>query len=78
MTTTSGEMNKIVGWPKQRMSVYLMIKEVNLKMDGKVKQLSHFTYKWIKNVSEQYLASMNIDLDEMNEEGFATCAGTDQ
>ena len=71
MTTTSGEMNKIVGWPKQRMSVYLMIKEVNLKMDGKVKQLSHFTYDWIKNISEQYLVSMNIDLDEMNEEGLS-------
>lgn len=71
MTTTSGEMDKIVGWPKQRMSVYQMIKEVNLKMDGKVKQLSHITYKWIKSVSEQYLASMNIDLDEMNEEGLS-------
>jgi hypothetical protein len=68
MTTSAGEMERIVGWPRQRMSVNQMIEEVNLKTDGKLKQLSKFTYKWIKKVSEQYLNSMNVDLDKANED----------
>jgi hypothetical protein len=71
MTTSAGEMDKIVGWPKQRMSVNQMIEEVNLKTDGKLKRLSKFTYKWIKKVPEQYLNSMNIDLDRVNEDGLS-------
>ena len=71
MTTSAGEMDRIVGWPRQRMNVNQMIEEVNLTTDGKLKQLSKFTYKWIKKVSEQYLHSMNIDLDKVNEDGVS-------
>ena len=70
MSTKAGEMDKIVGWPQQRMSTNKMIEEVNLKIDGKLKQLSRSTYKWIKKVPEQYLNSMSIDLDGVNEDGF--------
>ena len=71
MSTASGEMEKIVGWPKQRMSVSQMIEEVELKRDGKLSRLSKITYKWIQHVSEQYLASLNIDLDNVNEDGIS-------
>ena len=71
MSTASGEMEKIVGWPKQRMSVPQMIKEVELKRDGKLSRLSKLTYKWIQHVSDQYLASLNINLDNVNEDGVS-------
>ena len=70
MITCGGEIEKMVGWPKQRMSINMMIEEVNLKADGKVKQLSKVTYKWIKKVPDQYLNSMDIDLDRVNDDGL--------
>ena len=70
MITSGGEIEKMVGWPKQRMSINMMIEEVNLKADGKVKQLSKVTYKWIKKVPDQYLNSMDIDLDRVNDDGL--------
>ena len=71
MSTSAGEMDRIVGWPQQRMSINQMIDEVKLRATGKLKKLSDFTYKWIQKVSEQYLASMSIDLDKVNEEGLS-------
>ena len=70
MTTSAGEMEKIIGWPKERMSINRMIAEVSLKGDGKLKQLSRSTYKWIKKVPEQYLKSMDMNLDGSNDDGL--------
>ena len=39
-------------------------------MDKRLKKLSTKTYKWIKKVPVQYLTSMDIDLDEKNQEGI--------
>jgi hypothetical protein len=69
MTTSVGELEKIVGWPKERMSIVQMIEEAKLKVDCKLKHLSHRTYKWIKKVPIQYLNGMRIDLDEVNDDG---------
>ena len=69
MITSVGELEKIVGWPKERMSIVQMIEEAKLKVDCKLKHLSHRTYKWIKKVPIQYLNGMRIDLDEVNDDG---------
>jgi hypothetical protein len=69
MMTSAGELEKTVGWPKQRMSIGQMIEEAKLKMDSKLKNLSHNTYQWIKKVPMQYLIGMDIDLDEPNDDG---------
>ena len=62
-------MNKIVGWPKQRMSVSKMIEEVSLNKTRKLKTLSKSTYKWIRKVPSQYLDAMNVNLDEVTKDG---------
>lgn len=69
MSTPAGKMNKIVGWPKQRMSVSKMIEEVSLNKTRKLKTLSKSTYKWIKKVPSQYLDAMNVNLDEVTKDG---------
>ena len=70
MVTTSGELEKIVGWPKERKNALQMFEEAKLKLDCKLKQLNNKTYKWIKSVPMQYLYGMQIDLDEPNEDGI--------
>ena len=70
MTTRAGQLEKQVGWPKERMSVSLMIEEAQSKLKQKMKSLSYRTYKWIKNMPFQYLTSMDLDLDEANNEGI--------
>ena len=70
MSTDEGEMDKIVGWPHQRLSITNMIEEVILKKNLQIKKLSRSTYKWIKKVSGQYLDSMGVDLDAVNSDGL--------
>jgi hypothetical protein len=70
MMTSAGELEKTVGWPKERMSISQMIEEAKSKMDCRLKYLSQKTYKWIKKVPMQYLNSMDIDLDESNDDGI--------
>jgi hypothetical protein len=70
MMTSAGELEKSVGWPTERMHIHEMIDEAKLKMDSKLKSLSKKTYKWIKKVPKQYLSSMDIDLEEPNDEGI--------
>lgn len=69
MITSVGELEKIVGWPRERMSVAHMIDEAKLKVGCQLKHLSRRTYKWIKRVPIQYLNGMRIDLDESNAAG---------
>ena len=69
MITKSGELEKSVGWPKERMDVQQLIEEAKQKMHCKIKCLSSDTYKWIKNLPIQYLHGMKIDLDESFENG---------
>lgn len=69
MKTSNVEMDKIVGWPSERRSIDELLFETKLKMDGRLKRLKRSTYKWIKHVPEQYLKSMDIDLDKINKEG---------
>lgn len=70
MMANSGELERTVGWPVQRMSIHEMIEEARFKMDKRLKKLSTKTYKWIKKVPVQYLTSMDIDLDEKTQEGI--------
>ena len=70
MTSSAGEMDRIVGWPKQRMSIIKMIEELNLRKSSKFKKLSKSTYKWIKKVPRQYLEILDMDLDLVNEDGL--------
>jgi hypothetical protein len=69
MMTSGCEMNKTVGWPPERMNVCDLMSEIRLKKYGKTKQLSRSTYKWFKQVPEQYLNCMDIDLDEADIDG---------
>ena len=69
MQTCAGELEKRVGWPRERMSIDQMIEEANIKMNYKLTKLSHQTYKWIQKVPIQYLHSMDIDLEESNSDG---------
>ena len=71
MTTSAGELEKTNGWPTQRMSLSQMIDEAKLKMESKVKHLSRQTYKWIKQAPLQYISSMDLDLDEANDDGIS-------
>ena len=70
MATSVGELEKTVGWPLQRMSMNQLIDEAKLKVECKLKHLSKKTYKWIQKVPIQYLNSMELDLDEANEDGI--------
>ena len=70
MTYSAGEMDRIVGWPKQRMSIIKMIEELNLKNTSKFRKLSKSTYKWIKKMPQQYLEIIDMDLDLVNEDGL--------
>ena len=70
MTTSAGELEKTNGWPIQRMSLGQMIDEAKLKMECKAKKLSHQTYKWIKHAPLQYITSMDLDLDDSNDDGI--------
>ena len=70
MTSSAGEMDRIVGWPKQRMSIIKMIEELNLKNTSKFRKLSKSTYKWIKKMPQQYLEIIDMDLDLVNEDGL--------
>ena len=70
LATNSGELEKTVGWPTERMSIKQMIEEAKLKMDSKIKHLSHDTYKWIKRVPMQYLNGMQIDIEESSTDGL--------
>lgn len=69
MSTGAGELEKTVGWPMQRLSLDDMIEEAELKMDCKLKHLSHKTYEWICKIPMQYLNSMDIDLEAANDSG---------
>ena len=69
MTTNAGELEKSVGWPLHRMGIQEMIQETKLKANQKRKGLSIKTYKWIKRIPLQYLHSMDVDLEESDENG---------
>ena len=70
MVTNIGELEKTVGWPLQRMTINQLIEEAKFKIDSKVKYLSKKTYKWIQKVPTQYLNSMELDLDQANQDGI--------
>ena len=70
MTTCAGQLEKQVGWPRERMSVSQMIEEAQSKMKQNMKSLSYKTYKWIKKIPVQYLTSMDLNLDEANDDGI--------
>ena len=69
MSSGSGELEKTVGWPLQRLSLAEMFEEAKSKLECKKKQLSHNTYEWIFKIPIQYLSSMDIDLDQANDNG---------
>ena len=69
MLLDKSEMEKTVGWPSERMDIRDLKFEIKQKKHGKIKQLSRSTYKWMKQVPEQYLKCMDIDLDEADTKG---------
>ena len=69
MLLDESEMEKTVGWPSERMDICDLKFEIKQKKHGKIKQLSRSTYKWMKQVPEQYLKCMDIDLDEPDTKG---------
>ena len=69
MLLDESEMEKTVGWPSERMDIRDLKFEIKEKKHGKIKQLSRSTYKWMKQVPEQYLKCMEIDLDEADTKG---------
>jgi hypothetical protein len=71
MTTSAGDLQKTVGWPVHRMTTSQMIDEAKIKMECKIKNLSYKTYKWIKKIPLQYLNSMDINLEEKNDDGIS-------
>ena len=70
MSTSAGELERIIGWPHLRMNVEDLIEEAIKKKDGIINQLSRATYKWIQKVPLLYLQSMEIDLDHQNKQGM--------
>ena len=70
MTTDAGELEKSVGWPSKRMEIQDMIEETKSKVDKRCKRLSLKTYKWIEKIPLQYLNSMDVDLEESDENGL--------
>ena len=70
MTTDAGELEKSVGWPSKRMEIQDMIEETKSKVDKRCKSLSLKTYKWIEKIPLQYLNSMDVDLEESDENGL--------
>ena len=69
MLLNNSELDKTVGWPVERMDICELMFEIKQKKHGKIKQLSRSTYKWMKQVPEQYLSCMDIDLDEADTKG---------
>ena len=69
MLLDKSEMEKTVGWPSERIDICELMVEIKQKKNGKIKQLSRSTYKWMKQVPEQYLKCMDIDLDETDDKG---------
>ena len=70
LTANGNLLEKTVGWPLERKTSSELIKEANSKMKKNIKRLSYKTYKWIEKVPTQYLNSMDIGLDDRNEDGI--------
>ena len=71
MSTRAVELEKTVGWPIYRRTTSQLIEEAKIKKDCKLKTLSYKTYNWIKKIPLQYLNSMDINLEEMNDDGIS-------
>ena len=69
MVTSTTELERLVGWPKERMAVNDLIKEAKQKVNGNIKSLNSRTYKWISKVPMQYLQAMEIDLEQKTSDG---------
>ena len=69
ITYNGVSVERTVGWPMDRKTSKELIQEARLKMKSKVRGISYETYDWIKKVSNQYLASMEIKLDIPNDDG---------
>lgn len=69
MMTATSELERLVGWPKERMDVIDLIKEARHKVNGNIKSLNSRTYKWISKVPMQYLQAMELDLEQKTSDG---------
>ena len=64
MGTCEGELERRIGWPRERMDIAEMIDEAIARKESNTTQLNRKTYKWIKRVPHLYLKSMELNLDE--------------
>ena len=71
LSANGKDLEKTVGWPHQRKTSSELIKEAKAKMNKKMKCLSYSTYKWIENIPMQYLKSMDLGLEDKNEDGIS-------
>lgn len=69
MMTATKELERLVGWPKDRMDIMDMITEAKQKVNGNIKSLNSRTYKWIRKVPTQYLRAMEVDLEHRTSDG---------
>ena len=65
----SRPLDKTVGWPKEKISIDLMFKELSEKK--KIEKLPWETYKWIKRIPLDYLLSQYIDIDKKCDDGLS-------
>lgn len=69
MFSASRELEREVGWPKERMNVPDMIHEVEQILIGRMKNVNTKPYKWISKVPLEYLKAMEIDLEYQTSNG---------
>ena len=63
------ELEREVGWPKERMEIVDMIDQAKQVFSGKMKSLNTKPYKWIGKVPLEYLKAMQINLEYKTSNG---------
>lgn len=64
-----GILDKIVGWPDQRLDVEAMFRELEGKSKSKFFKASTNSYKWIKRSTIEYLKEVDINIHQKEQQG---------
>ena len=59
-----GILDKVVGWPIERIGVEQMFKELDARSSCRNAKVSNITFKWLRRTTKDYLKEVDIDINE--------------
>lgn len=69
LTCHEGMLDRIVGYPEQRIPIERIFTDLELKSIKKGHKISLASYKWIKNVTKQFLLELDVNIEQRDRKG---------